>query len=187
MRTSTAFYAGVGTVVVAIIAGLGGGLFVGKITSPPRPTQGTKIEQPVSASPIALATASPQRQDVPKQDVPKQDVLKQPDVPPQASAPPSAYAAQEESKASDANAKARDADLNRATVKPPAERHRQQRAERRFQPRDDELRRNKQARNASPRMREGARDPTDPRNFLERPVGIEMPGISISSRDSNEQ
>jgi hypothetical protein len=182
MRTSTAFYAGVGTVVVAIIAGLGGGLFVGKITSPPRPAQGTKLEQPKLEQPapsrvIAPAAASPQ----------PQDIFKQPDVPQQASAPPSAYAAQEESKTRDANAKARDADLNRAIVKPTAERHRQQRAERRFQPRDDEPRRNKQARNAGPRMREGARDPTDPRNFLERPVGIEMPGISVSSSDSNEQ
>jgi hypothetical protein len=185
MRISTAFYAGVGTVVVAIIAGVGGGLFVGKITSPPRPTQGTKLEQPVSASPIASATASPQPQDVLKQDALKQDILKQPDVPQPAYAPPSAYAApaREGSKPSDAYAKARDSDLNRSTTKRTAERHRQQAAERRFR---DEPRRNKEARNIGPRMREGARDPTDPRNFIERPVGIEMPGISVSSSDNDE-
>ena len=177
MRSSTAFYAGVGTVVVAIIAGIGGGLFVGKTTFPPRPTQDTKLEQPASTGVIAPATAS----------LRPQDILKQPDVPQQASAPPSAYAAHEESKASDANAKARDADLSHASVKRAAERHRQDRAERHFQQRDDEPRRNKQARNVGRRMKEATRDPTDPRNFFERPVGIEMPGIGVSSSDNGEQ
>lgn len=177
MPTSTAFFAGVGTVVVAIIAGIGGGLFVGKITSPPRPTQGAKLEQRVSSRVIAPATASSQ----------PQDILKHPDVPQQVSAPPSAYAAQEQREPSDgyAKARARDADLNRATVKPTTERHHQQWAERRFQPRD-EPRRDKEARNVGPRMREGARDPTDPRNFLERPVGIEMPGISLLGSSDND-
>ena len=177
MPTSTAFYAGVGTVVVAMIAGIGGGLFLGKITSPPRPTQDTNFEQPVSSRVITPATASPQ----------PRDILKQPDVPQQASAPPSAYAEHEESKASDANAKVGDADLSRARAKRAAERHRQEWAERHFQQREDEPRRNKQARNVGPRMKEGARDPTDPRNFIERPVGIEMPGISVSSSDNSEQ
>ena len=37
MRVTTAFFAGIGTVVVAIAAGLGGGLLLGDIMSPQQP------------------------------------------------------------------------------------------------------------------------------------------------------
>jgi hypothetical protein len=40
MRTSTAFFAGVGTVFVAIAAGLGGGLTIGNVMSPQTPQYG---------------------------------------------------------------------------------------------------------------------------------------------------
>ncbi len=63
MRTSTAFFAGIGTVVVAIGAGLGGGLLLGDIMSPQQPkhpsSEVTRLEQRNSQAPIsAMNTAS---------------------------------------------------------------------------------------------------------------------------------
>jgi hypothetical protein len=56
MRTSTAYFAGVGTVVVAVTAGLGGGYLAANITSPP--TQAiSKLERRMSAEPVNVSTA----------------------------------------------------------------------------------------------------------------------------------
>jgi hypothetical protein len=57
MRISTAYFAGVGTVIVAVAAGLGGGYLAANVTNPP--TQGvSKLERRMSAEPITVATAS---------------------------------------------------------------------------------------------------------------------------------
>ena len=56
MRISTAYFAGVGTVIVAVSAGLGGGYLAANIASPP--TQAvSKLERRMSAEPITVATA----------------------------------------------------------------------------------------------------------------------------------
>jgi len=56
MRMSTAYFAGVGTVIVAVGAGLGGGYLAANITSPP--TQAvSKLERRMSAEPITVSTA----------------------------------------------------------------------------------------------------------------------------------
>ena len=56
MRISTAYFAGVGTVIVAVTAGLGGGYLAANITSPP--TQAvSKLERRMSAEPINVSTA----------------------------------------------------------------------------------------------------------------------------------
>ena len=56
MRISTAYFAGVGTVIVAVGAGLGGGYLAANITSPP--TQAvSKLERRMSAEPITVSTA----------------------------------------------------------------------------------------------------------------------------------
>jgi hypothetical protein len=56
MRISTAYFAGVGTVIVAVTAGLGGGYLAANITSPP--TQAvSKLERRMSAEPISVSTA----------------------------------------------------------------------------------------------------------------------------------
>ena len=56
MRISTAYFAGVGTVIVAVSAGLGGGYLAANVTNPP--TQGvSKLERRMSAEPITVATA----------------------------------------------------------------------------------------------------------------------------------
>jgi hypothetical protein len=54
MRVSTAFFAGVGTVGLAVAAGLGGGLMMGNIMSPQEPKQAAKLER--RASPEAPAS-----------------------------------------------------------------------------------------------------------------------------------
>lgn len=56
MRTSTAYFAGLGTVVVAVAAGLGGGYLAANVVSPHEPAV-SKLERRMSATPIAVTTA----------------------------------------------------------------------------------------------------------------------------------
>ena len=56
MRMSTAYFAGVGTVVVAVAAGLGGGYLAANVANPPTPTV-SKLERRMSAEPIRVSTA----------------------------------------------------------------------------------------------------------------------------------
>ena len=56
MRISTAYFAGVGTVIVAVGAGLGGGYLAANITNPPTHAV-SKLERRMSAEPITVATA----------------------------------------------------------------------------------------------------------------------------------
>jgi hypothetical protein len=52
MRSATAYFAGAGTVIAAITAGLGGGLLISNIVSPQQPKQGssevTRLERRMS-------------------------------------------------------------------------------------------------------------------------------------------
>jgi hypothetical protein len=58
MRTSMAYFAGAGTVVVAVVAGLGGGLLISNIVSPHSPAQEmTKVERHRSAETVAASSA----------------------------------------------------------------------------------------------------------------------------------
>ncbi|WJR79120.1 hypothetical protein [Bradyrhizobium sp. NP1] len=62
MRTSTAFLAGAATVVVAIVAGVGGGLLMANIVSPHTPRQGiemSRLERRMSSEPIAASPGGP--------------------------------------------------------------------------------------------------------------------------------
>ncbi|MDO8397938.1 MAG: hypothetical protein Q7T45_08955 [Bradyrhizobium sp.] len=53
MRASTAYFAGAGTVIVAIVGGIGGGLLFADIVSPKAPKQEmTRLEQRMSSQPI---------------------------------------------------------------------------------------------------------------------------------------
>jgi hypothetical protein len=56
MRTSTAYFTGVGTVVIAVAAGLGGGYLAANIVSPHEQTV-SKLERRMSAAPIPVTTA----------------------------------------------------------------------------------------------------------------------------------
>lgn len=156
MRTTSAFFAGAGTVIVAIAAGLGGGLLLGEIMSPQQPkhpgSEVTRLEQRMSpqpipatdgasrpvpylaASQIAAAVAEPQSQE-----------QSQPQVQQASTEPAEPSAARERSTPEDSYARVRDADVKRearrAEEKRKAER-RQQWAEKRKlrQRQDDELR-----------------------------------------------
>jgi hypothetical protein len=58
MRASMAYFAGAGTVIAAIVAGIGGGLLMANIISPKTPKQElTRLERNVSPSPIPAAAA----------------------------------------------------------------------------------------------------------------------------------
>ena len=59
MRTSTAYFAGVGTVIFAVAAGLGGGYLAANIAHPPVQTV-SKLERRMSAEPIPVSTAPAQ-------------------------------------------------------------------------------------------------------------------------------
>ena len=64
MRVSTAYFAGAGTVVVAIAAGLGGGLLLGDIMSPQQPkypsSEVTRLEQRAAPQPIPVMAGASQ-------------------------------------------------------------------------------------------------------------------------------
>jgi len=58
VRTSTAYFAGAGTVVAAVVAGLGGGLLFSNMVNPPSPkTEMSKLEQRMSSKPIPVVNA----------------------------------------------------------------------------------------------------------------------------------
>ena len=59
MRTSTAYFAGVGTVVAAVVVGLGGGVLISNIVSPHAPKiEMSKLELRMSEKPIPATNAS---------------------------------------------------------------------------------------------------------------------------------
>ena len=64
MRSAMAYFAGAGTVIVAISAGLGGGMLISNIVSPNQPKQGstemTRLERRMSPEPIQAMNGSSQ-------------------------------------------------------------------------------------------------------------------------------
>src|ERR1700730_7611867 len=61
MRAATAYFAGAGTVIAAIVAGVGGGLLIADMLSPKSPKQGTemtRLERRMSPEPIPAAAPS---------------------------------------------------------------------------------------------------------------------------------
>jgi hypothetical protein len=196
MRTTTAYFAGVGTVVAAVAVGLGGGLLISNIVSPHEPrVEMSKLElrmsKPIPVSnapsepvPYVAATqpipsaadavqAEPQR---PAPTPPSETVAANNPSPPPDIAPPAPPAPREQAVApEDAFAKARDADAKRVTEKRKAER-RQQWTERRrhMQRQDKELR----------EVEEKVREETGPRQaFTAEPARLEMPRIRLFEDD----
>ena len=104
MRISTAYFAGVGTVILAVGAGLGGGYLAANVTHPP--TQAvSKLERRMSAEPIAVSTApaepvpqaaatnpAPAPAPAPAQPQPQTQTQTQPQPQTQAAAPSAANA-----------------------------------------------------------------------------------------------
>ena len=201
MRISTAYFAGIGTVVAAVAAGLGGGYLAANVVSPHEPGV-SKLERRMSATQIAATTApsEPVRiagttaattnpVAVPPVAAPQQAEPERASAP-QASAKPepqtiaSNAAARVEEKAvvektaapQEPYARARDADIKRAAVeKRRAERRARWEERRRFrQPREQDLE----------AVEEKVREVTEPRQaFAAEPVRIETRRIRLFDLD----
>jgi hypothetical protein len=91
MRAATAYFAGVGTVTMAIAGGLGGGLLLGHIMSPQQPkypsSEVTRLEQRASQPPIQAANGAPQSVPYVAATQTANTVAEQP-APPQQAQPP---------------------------------------------------------------------------------------------------
>ena len=123
MRISTAYFAGVGTVVAAVTVGLGSGVLISNIVSPHAPkTEMSKLELRMSEKPIPAANVSlePAANVAPAQAKPAeaQAAVATPAAraaepsPPQAAAPVTQAATSDQAKAPEAAfAKARDTDV----------------------------------------------------------------------------
>jgi hypothetical protein len=176
MRTATAYFAGVGTVVAAVAVGLGGGLLISNIVSPHEPrTEMSKLELRMSSKPIPATnnTSEPVPQPEATQTAPPAETVAANPPPPSdtTAAIQAAQPASPEPAAAPENAfaKARDADVKRVTEKRRAER-RQQWTERRLHHQDQELR----------DVEEKVRQETQPRQaFTVEPVRLEMPRIRL--------
>lgn len=111
MRVATAYFVGVGTVVVAIAAGLGGGLLLGNIMSPQQPkypsSEVTRLEQRASQQPIQAMNGA-------SQPVPNRPA-------PQAAAPPSQAPQQAQPQPQQAQPQAQQASTQPAEPKQQAE------------------------------------------------------------------
>ena len=143
MRISTAYFAGVGTVIVAVGAGLGGGYLAANVANPP--TQAvSKLERRMSAEPISVATA-------PAEPVPRAAATK-----------PAAAPAQEQTAATAANAAAATQPSGRggSSVHQSCPRRREARQQRQ-RPRNPYSHRNRNPRNPPNRPTKRAAAPRD--------------------------
>ena len=190
MRTTTAYFARVGTVVAAVAMGLGGGLLISNIVSPHEPrTEMSKLELRMSSKPIPVSNAPSEpvpyvaaTQAIPSatnaeqaepQPTPQSETVAANNPSPLPDAAPPAPAAPREQLAAPENppAKARDADVKRVPEKRKTER-RQQWTERRrhLQSQDQELR----------QVEEKVREETEPRlGFTAEPARLEMRRIRL--------
>ncbi len=198
MRASTAYFAGAGTVIAAIVAGVGGGLVIADMISPKSPRQGTemtRLERRMSAEPIqaapgpsepvqylatsqlsaavapvAAAPAQTQAEAGNSGSTSAQPAIAQPAVSDaQAATSVAQPAAREQTAAPEsALAMARAAEAKRAMERRRAER-RQQWAEKRRQRQQQELR----------AVEQTVREDTEPRQFAAEPVRMQTPQFRL--------
>ena len=202
MRASTAYFAGAGTVIAAIVAGVGGGLVIADIISPKSPKQGTELSrlerrmspepiqaasgpsEPVqylatpqlsaSVTPVAAAPAQPQAQAeaVSSESTRAQAAIATPAVSQAAASAAQSAAREQTAVPDDAFARARAAEAKRAMEKRKAER-RQQWAEKRRQRQQQELR----------AVEQNVREDTEPRQFAAEPVRMQAPQFRLFGLD----
>ena len=198
MRASTAYFAGAGTVIAAIVAGVGGGLVIADMISPKSPRQGTemtRLERRMSAEPIqaapgpsepvqylatpqlsaavapvAAAPAQAQAEAGNSGSTRAQPAIAQPAVSDAQAATSVAPPAAREQTAAPENAlaMARAAEAKRAMERRRAER-RQQWAEKRRQRQQQELR----------AVEQTVREDTEPRQFAAEPVRMQTPQFRL--------
>ncbi len=201
MRIMTAYFAGVGTVAVAIAAGLGGGLLFANIGAPHEPRyaeEPTKLEQRMAARtiPVTSATSEPAPYLAATQPAatnpvvvvaapqPQAESSAAPAAEPQSAnnatadqvnAPPQAQISAERQPAAsphEAFGRARDADIKRAAT----EKHR---AERRQQWAGKRRDRQPQEHELEA-VEQSIRGATEPRQaFMAEPVKLDAPGIKL--------
>ena len=213
MRTTTAYFAGVGTVAVALAAGLGGGLLFSNIVAPHQPkyaTEPTKLEQRMADRTITMTSA-------PSEPLPNQAaaqptaatpaVAAAPPVPTESQAaaatPPVEQKPSIESKATDRNAvgraqpasrepatspreafaKARDSDLKARDGDTTRVAIEKRRTERHLQSAD--RRRARQPREQElEAVEQSVRDATEPRQaFMAEPARLDGPRIRLFGDD----
>jgi hypothetical protein len=193
MRMTTAYFAGVGTVIAAVAMGLGGGLVISNIVSPHEPKiELSKLELRMSSKAIATsnapsepvpsvvaAQATPAVANAPQPQPaapapPAETVVANP--PPPSDATPVVQAAQpapREQAAAPENAfaKARDADVKRVTEKRKTERRQQWTERRRHLQRPDQ-----ELRDVEAKVRQ---ETEPPQTFAAEPVRLEMPRVKL--------
>jgi hypothetical protein len=197
MRISTAYFAGAGTVIAAIVAGLGGGLLMANIVSPHPSRNGTemsRLEQRMSARPIpviaapsepvsylAATQAAATNPIVVAAPVENQPQPTPPQTEPantsQTTAQPAAQAARAPAASpEDSSAKVRDVDMKRADAEKRRADRRQQWAEkRRYQQRQGQELRD---------VEQKVREQTEPaQTFAAEPVKLDMPRIRLFDAD----
>lgn len=202
MRTSTAFFAGAGTVAIAVAAGLGGGLMIAEGMHPrsqaleqarlarsvpeapsPSPTATSYLAatQAAAITPVKVAPAATETRPVTpvSTDPSPATQAAAADATAASSAPAVTQTATAEDVQDKAAAKPEEADLKsrgverkRAAEQRRAERHRQY-VERRRQRREQDLRAVEQA----------VREDTTPRAYAAQPVGMEGPRFSFFGDD----
>jgi hypothetical protein len=188
MRSSMAYFAGAGTVITAIAAGLGGGFLISSIVSPHPEKHGssevTRLERRMSPEPIQAMTGS--SQPVPYLEAPQVSAAvaeppAQPPVPqPQPQGPTQQASTQPATAAPEESfARARDADLKRdarrAEDKRKAERRQPWAERRKWRQRDDD-----ELRDVERKVREDS----EPRQlFASEPARLEMPRIRLFGND----
>jgi hypothetical protein len=188
MRVSTAFFVGAGTVVVAIAAGLGGGLLLGNIMSPQQPkhpsSEVTRLEQRAAPQPIpAMAGAS---QPVPYMAAPQiaNTVSEQASQQPQQAAPQQAqpHVQEASTKSAESTKPERSAAVQPAAVQPPANTQPTAAPEDSYaRARDADLKRRAEDRRKAERRQQWA----DKRKSRER-QGDDLDSVEASVREATE-
>ncbi len=198
MRASTAYFAGAGTVIAAIVAGVGGGLVIADMISPKSSKQGTettRLERRMSAEPIqaapgpsepvqylatpqlsaavapvaaAPAQAQAQTEAGDSGSTRAQPAIARPAVSQAATSVAQPAAREQTAAPENALAMARAAEAKRAMERRRAER-RQQWAEKRRQRQQQELR----------AVEQTVREDTEPRQFVAEPVRMQAPQFRL--------
>jgi hypothetical protein len=217
MRSSMAYFAGVGTVVVAIATGLGGGLLIANIVSPHSPkdmpnAEMTKLERRMSSQPIPAANAPAEpvpylATTQPPQAQPQIEAAnpapaaarpaklaavadtaaKPPEAPASQPAAQAAQAAPQEQAAAPENALAKARDADMKRVA------QKRRAERRQQQWADQrryqLRKDEEPRDVERNAtgERNVREEPEPRQFIERPVRLDFPRIRLFGPSDDDQ
>src|SRR5229473_3442834 len=167
-RSSMAYFAGAGTVIAAIVGGVGGGFLIADMISPKSPKQAaelTRLERRMSPEPIQ-ATVEPAQPAAPTTQAAAQE-----------------QTATQQTASSEEASKPRDADVKRTTERRRVDRRQQWTERRRYQQRQDQDLRAVEDRvreETEPRREFRVREETEPRReFAVEPERIETPRIRL--------